>query len=345
MAEVKNKKIGILTYHNCFNYGAFLQAYALQKYLKNIGCDNVIIDYKNIIHWFREYKVFLWSRNLKVIQSNIEKILNFKKAWQYLKLSKLFLKKFDTIIVGSDTVWDFNDKMTHTGKKYFGYNLKTENLVAYSASFGFVDKNSLIPNFVVTGLKKFNKISVRDENSFEIINSLINKNAPITVDPIFLNDNYEQLESCPYENFILIYSSKLDKTNIEEIIQYAKEKNKIIISVGFYHNWCQINKITIGPFEWLEYMRQADFIITNMFHGALFSIKFNKNFVLFVTPRKANKYNPILQKLNLTDRIANQENNIKNIFLTQINYEIVNQKLIILIKESQEYLKNALGAK
>ena len=81
-----------------------------------------------------------------------------------------------------------------------------------------------------------------------------------------------------------------------------------------------------------------------MFHGALFSIKFNKEFCLIINPIKENKFNPILEKLGLINRIFDSKKNIESLFNDKINYKKVNLALKELVKQSKKYLINALNA-
>ena len=211
MEKNKKQKIGILTYHNCFNYGAFLQAYALQNFLKENGYDNLILNYKNKKHWFREYKIFLHKRNIKEIILNLKKIIAFKKSYKKLNLTKFTWSKqkinsihLDSIVVGSDTVWDFNTKLIGKNTIYFGDGFRVKKLISYAPSFGSIEKNFSIPKEIKNNLNNFTNISVRDNNSKEMAEFLTNKPAQIVVDPVLLYESFNEVCCCPYDNFILI---------------------------------------------------------------------------------------------------------------------------------------------
>lgn len=345
----KKKKIGILTFHDGINHGAYLQAYALQNYLKGIGYQNKIINYKKFRFWLNEYKSFLYRKDRKDLIENIKKIIKFKKCHKKMKLTRFTFsakniskKKFDIIIVGSDEVWNFKNPLLTYNLTYFGENLNSKKIISYAPSFGAVNKDEKIPEEIIRHLKKFTSISVRDNNSSVIIKKLMNIDAPVVLDPTFLYDFSNEVKQCPYDDFILLYALKLTAEEIDKIKQYSKKVNKKIIAIGYKNLWSDINIINIDPFEWVGYFKKASIIITPMFHGVLFSIKFNKQFCTIMTPIRENKVGSILENLDLSDRIMQNDDSLEKLFERKIDYSVINKKIDLLIDKSKKYLTSAI---
>lgn len=346
------KKIGILTFHDGINHGAYLQVYALHNYLKQNGYQNEIINYKNFKHWFKEYKCFLYRKSIKDLIENIKKIIKFKKSHKKLKFTKFTFshkkvskKNFETIIIGSDVIWDLNQPLLNRDYDsiYFGKDLNVKKIISYAASFGSTDQKEEKIKEIKKYIEKFNAISVRDKNSFKIIKGLINQKVPIVLDPIFLYNFSNEIIECPYSDFILIYDpGKLNKENIDEIESYAKKINKKTIAIGYKQSWCDINVVALDPFEWLGYFQKAKIIITTAFHGTVFAIKYNKEFATIVTRSRKNKFEPLITNLELAQRILQNNKNLEKLLSQKIDYDITNQKLNILIKQSKKYLINSL---
>lgn len=145
-------KVGILTFHDGFNYGAFFQVYCLQSFLLQNGFDCHIINYKSIGFTKREYQCFVKLKHPLFSLRNLRKIRQFKKAHEKLRLTerifnskKLSTLHFDCIVIGSDEVWNFKGKLPRLDPTYFSHNLNADRIISYAASFGSISENQSIP--------------------------------------------------------------------------------------------------------------------------------------------------------------------------------------------------------
>jgi hypothetical protein len=207
----------ILTYHDGYNFGTFLQAYALQKKLASMGIANEIINYKNLRHIFNEYKCLIYTKNPKLLAANIQKAIAFKKTHKQFKMTRFITninyvpqKQYQNIIFGSDEIWNYKNPVVGLDLSYFGHGLTADKFIAYAISLGSIDKNVLIPSTIVESLQKFDTISVRDENSYHILHRYYSKPIEIVLDPTLIYDFDSELIDCPYDNFILIYGAGFD---------------------------------------------------------------------------------------------------------------------------------------
>lgn len=343
-------KIGILTFHDGINHGGYFQAFSTYSFLKSKGYNVEIINYKNKTHWLGEYKAFLFAKNPRVLVSNVKKILAFKKDQEQMNLG-IFTKdaskikeNYDVIIVGSDVVWNYEWDFLGKDPIYFGHGLSCKKWISYAPSFGAVDcENTVIPSYVSQGLQKFERISVRDENSKCLVKQACGKEAKIVLDPTFLFEtNGMEMPIKVNEPFILVYAYSLRVTDITQIKAFAKKNGLKVVAVGYDQPWADFNVINLGPFEWIGYFDKATYVLTGTFHGTLFSLKYRKNFIASNNKGISNKTKTILSKLGLLDRLTEGEFNFEQLYVKSIDYNQVNNILSQLIDDSKKYLIDAI---
>jgi polysaccharide pyruvyl transferase WcaK-like protein len=188
-------------------------------------------------------------------------------------------------------------------------------------------------------------ISVRDYNSFQVIKSLLGKEPSINIDPVLLYD-YHKLAIEPNEkDYIVVYSYPnriKGPDEIAAITEFAKCKGKKLISICFYFPWCDKTVIP-HPFEVLGYIKNADYVITDTFHGCVMSIKFNRPFVAMVRDSNRQKMSSLLEQFDLSDRMCEQFTNLQDRMESNIDYEQVNAQIEIEKENSLNYLKNSIS--
>src|SRR5690606_3808547 len=187
--------------------------------------------------------------------------------------------KYDYVIVGSDIVWNFKDPFLGSDPIYFGQGLDGTRLISYAPSFGNISISDSLPDFVSRGIKNFEKISVRDTNSAEIIKNISGVEPETVLDPTFLIDPspFERVVSRPHP-YLLVYAYHLREHEIRSAKAFAKQRGLQTVAVGYRCDWADKNVIALGPFEWLGYFKNASYVLTSTFHGTIFSLKYQKNF-------------------------------------------------------------------
>ncbi|MEH1965700.1 polysaccharide pyruvyl transferase family protein [Nostoc sp.] len=368
-------KIGILTFHHVDNYGATLQAYALWNFLNSQGYDVEIIDYRPLkIAWiyFRpllpikrvKFSINESKKEIKKIRFNEKYLIYISRAWKMrrfllsnIKLSnrtvydkkalKYYHDKYDLIVCGSDQIWCLDSFRGYNSSFFLDFvNNKTTRKISYAASFGNTIKLGNYHKEISTLINQFQSISVRDSNSLKIISNECNKEAVKVLDPTFLI-KYDALKSLPktQDEYLLLYIQADIEPEEENFIKLlAKEKNLTIISVGKYNPLAQINLEAASPKEWIGLYSQASYIVTNTYHGAVFSIIFKKLFNVFVPNDKSNKVTDLLNDLGLANRIFSDKlkSQILNNQIFDIDYEAVSEILESKIIESKNYLVEAI---
>ena len=352
-------KIGIMSMQRIVNYGSFLQAYSLKKNIEQVTGKQVeFVDY-NVGEPLIDKK----STFLLKVKNNINIIKFLKKRLYVKKLQKAYDKEFlpllninkkncypndiESLVIGSDEVFNcLQPYPVGYSKDLFGYKYEDINVISYAGSFGFVNYNDIldyeINDELASFFNKFKSISVRDENSANIVNKLINKKPLIHLDPVLITSLEEEMKSnIKYTDYILIYaySNRISKKESKVIKKIAKIHNKKIISIGGYEEFADYN-LVVNPFELYAYFKNASLVITDTFHGSIFSIKTHANYYTIVRKSNENKLVDMLKRVSQECRI------IKNI--NEIEYNKANDftKTDIILeierKKALDYLKKNL---
>lgn len=342
------KKIGILTFFETCNYGAYWQAFSLLKTIESLGCEAQVINYVNPLQMRNLLITLFFTKNPVRIFSNLRKLIRFKLANHSLKLTRRIshpkdIEGFDCIVVGSDIVWNYVNRYLGQDSIFFGVGLKI-NCVAYAPSFGTVSPETLMPQKLVEGILTFKSLSVRDENSQNIIKRWCNIIPPIVLDPTLLCELRPKLFLKPpvSKNYILVYGKYFSEAAIQQSILFGKKTGFKIISIGYNQSWCDRNVIACGPIEWATYIAHAYFVITSAFHGTVFSIKFHKPFAVELHESIRAKTLPLLKITHLQTRVIDGERNIGVISTSNIDYNPVFERLKILKSNSLNYLRSAI---
>lgn len=357
------KKIGIMSMQRIFNYGSFLQAYGLKKTIESLGYNVCFVDYefekditnspdrekilKKIISHYNVFE-FLKKRNHQkkfrtTYKEYISKFLNVTDE-------KNYYPDIDSLVIGSDEVFNcIQGYPVGYSRNLFGYGYESKNVISYAASFGHTTMEKLkshnIDKEVGKMLKKFNAISVRDENSYDIVYELTKNKPTINLDPALIYDFTEEISNIKinHNNYIVIYAytGRLSKHEEKYIKLFARRHNKKILSLGFYQRIADYN-IIVNPFEALAYIKNADFVITDTFHGSIYSIKMRTKFCTIIRKSNYNKLHYLLSKLSHLGQIVENLSDIEKIYNKEISFVESDKIIEEEKKKTIQYLKNNL---
>lgn len=365
-------KVGIITFHAATNYGAVLQAFALQKYIMSMGHKCVLIDYRTASQ--EDFNALYSKRNgIKSIIKNVLLLrydsarrlrktrfssfldenleLTKKTYWGDASLSELN-NDIDCFITGSDQVWNVRKEADVKPAYFLNFVNESKRKIAYAVSLGSASYDDM--KMYKEHIDKFNALSCREKFGTYIIKKISGGNVKHVLDPTLLVNNtvFRQLvdeKRIIEEDYILYYS--LDgfdhRKRNSEILEYLREKTgKKIIALT--PEWPQNKKnitavIDAGPREFLNLIANADLICTNSFHGTSLSISFQKDFFVLADDNDDDRKNSILELLSLTRRKINTVNDIRSDDFSSIDYDYVNSKLEELRLESREYLERSIS--
>lgn len=362
------KRLGILTFWNVPNYGAFMQAYALQKVLENRYTDYDVkqIPYINQRHYDEYYSIFkisgfnYWLINPSFYKNIFRKIyrkndiFSLKKFLDYYKVIPNFKHSIneklslDTLVLGSDIIWDYSVPFFGNDEYFFGRGINASKKISYAPSFGSVKDGSDAPDYVVRGLRELDAISVRDLNSAEIVKTIINKKVPIVLDPTLLWDFSadKNIVKPQIERYIVVYGSFFPDELINEAKEYAEiHKLKLIClsSLDDDFDWCDevVFQDEMNPFEWVGYFQQADAVMTCTYHGLIFSLIFEKKIIFYMTDFILKKSKLLIENLGLSDVLIHYKHFNEKIDWNW-NYSVINDKLDNMKKNSLDFLDGAI---
>lgn len=353
-------KVGILTFPNSPSYGASLQMKALYTALNELGCDAEIINYRNTYMSNKKHVLYRNNSKIKNIAIAILDIPGKRKFKLFENKMRFYPEiilnetddlseiadRYDYLICGSDQVW--NPDITGEDLHYFFDFCKYDNKkISYAASFGVNHLKHEYSLKVANELKKFKAISVREENGLEIIKKIAENNCNLVLDPTMLlkkNDwkKQEKIVKGLPKKYIVRFIFNHDET-VEEYIDKLKTKTGLpVITIGgTVISRTKKNGLTgpVGPDEWLYIIDNAEYVVTDSFHGAAFSIIFNKQ--LFIS--LASSTNSRLKTLASTFKLDNNviQNNKDSI--GEIDYTLVNNIMDVKRSESINFLINSLN--
>lgn len=361
-------KIGIITWFKYENYGTALQALALQKYLRTNGFDVDLINYtieekkkkKNLKHLFPRiilklnkirYKNLFLSKTEKfksIIYDNCNVTKEVTNVEEYIKLCN----SYDIVIFGSDQIW--NPDVYHPF--YFAnFDEIKCKLVAYAPSFGM----NHIPEDKIEELKKalsrFSSIAVREEDGCKIIKQLIDIDVDTVVDPTLLLEKNkwkefeEPIDICK-DDYVLCYFLSDNLCHWKAARTFAKKKNlKLVViphdGLSYIQSKYVVRSCTVGNF--LSLIKNAKYVLTDSFHGSVFSLIYEKQFVLFERHSNKNSSSQNSRLYNLLRMVGLNEILLKNGTkeiedVDNIDYSLVRKKINCITKKSEDYLKQVI---
>lgn len=370
---MNTKKIGIINFqYSDHNYGAVLQAAALEHIIKSLGFDVEHINYvpydKNKISYkiksgFIGYLIKLLIRKNKTLKyvrnNNVFEL--FRTKW-ITRTNEIYLNNTDldkissqysAIIVGSDQVW--RPKMYSRPDEFYAYFLGFASdatlKISYAASFGvdhweINDKN--YTNKVKKNISRFSSISTRENSGVDICKDIFSVDAQHVLDPTLLVDKsffesiikYESIN--PQKKNIVYYKLDITPSFKKMMKKISFNENKNIENI--YFNEGVVCDDYIPVHEWLYKIKNSHLVITDSFHCVCLSIIFNVDFICIKNSNRGeSRLTSLLSSLNLLDRLIDEDNLVCSVDkLATINYQLVNEQIMTMKKQSSIFITSAL---
>lgn len=366
--------VGILSMQRVINYGSFLQAYGLQQLLKKNGAgETYFIDIKpgrNLVESTlaqpklkRVLNILLKGIKNKTLLHDI-RVYRFNKrlkesimsSWDILGLNKSVPAHLDAVVIGSDEVFNC------TQDSWWGYSTQlfgdipaeeAKKVFSYAGSFGYTKIEDLreygIADEIGQYLKKMTAISVRDENSKKIVETITSISPEINIDPVLAYGYEKEIEgmdeSPTEEKYMIVYSYQdriRNKQEVKAIVDYARRNHLKIISIFSRYEWCDKYVLPETPFDVLRWFKFADRVITDTFHGTIFSIITHSNFGTLLRPANYNKLHYLLGSLNLCDREINDIESFDTIMDNVPDFSECDRQLNTFRKATDKFLQSQL---
>lgn len=370
-------RIGIVTMTLRYNYGGILQAWALQNILTQLGHDAYVFDFvvrkypplwkMPLLYGYRlllnleghKFPIFFEKKYYnedKVLRQNVRKFIDRNiKLLPCNSLRDIKQGDFDAFVVGSDQVWRPEYFLGRHNKDAFlaftnGWNVKR---ISYAASFGKDDiswpKRRI--NECSKCLKKFDAVSVREDSGVKICREKFGVDAVHVLDPTLLHSKEEYIKliqtadtpKSPGNLHCYILDETDDKTKLIDVISKQRGLTPFRVNSKVESHNVKLEERVQPPVEkWLRAFYDSDFVVTDSFHACVFSLIFNKQFVVYANKdRGLTRYFSLLKPLGLENRIIYSAADYSD--LEEIDYEIINKKIQTMRNESMDFIKRALA--
>lgn len=348
-------RVGILTFHWATNYGAVLQAYALQLVLRRAGFEAEIIDFVPYRVYLaqaagrlraRQYREFLKEYRIRrfLVKNAALSSHRYLTSRSLARLNSVY----DAMIVGSDQIW--NESMTLTGEKgpllaYFLSSVRGRvKRIAYAASFGAESVSERYSEMVGPCVRGFDVVGVREESGKRIVEAF-GVGCTVVVDPTLL------LEREDYSRF-RGHSSSLGKVvtfilhqQDDELLRSAEDAAASVYGSDII----RLGVASLAVEDWMSSLRSASFVVTNSYHAVIFCIQFNVPFI--VVPASGglsgmnDRMDTLLSTLGLAERILGTEDRVEigDLVRAPIDWVSVGARLGVSRARSSEFLLSALG--
>ena len=364
------KRVGIISYNiygNFTNYGSALQSWALSKAIKKNGFEPVLVDYcpnihldKNILNPLEK----MWDQDeisrrntelsLPAIKDNYYKFEEFftnrfertKTKYNSSNFSNIKNEKLDGFVCGSDTIFCIEESKGFDEGFFANYPVMKNNSIAYAASFGdtkISDEDYLELN---EKLKNFKAIGLRENRMIKYVSSHAAVPVHRTIDPTLLLEpnEYDSITSnrLVEDKYLLLYSRRYNPVMQQYAEDIAKKNSWKIVEISLRATNSDKGHIMMynaGVEEFLSLVKNAEYVVTNSFHGLMFSVQFKKDFVMFSRQTGDSKIGDALELFDLKNHLITD---YQEEIIYVDNYDEVHNRIKKAREDSLSFLKQEL---
>lgn len=374
-------KVGIISMQRICNYGSYLQAFGLKKMIESLGHEVEFIDYKAGKPLMKsrndKIKYVVTTAKKKAIRSvsgsktmsallpkdywfTTRSYRNYKnRYWPVLGLTKKkqYSTKVDTVVIGSDEVFNCLQSNPDVGfsTDLFGGRANADKIITYAASFGNTTYDALVNEGVADTVKnlvsRYNAVSVRDKNSLDIMQRMLpGKTISENLDPVLMFEfGKRKRKPVDISNYIVVYAyrGRLSEEEIKAIKAFAKVENKKIVCIGGYHSFAD-KYVQTSPFHVLDYFENADYVITDTFHGTIFSLINHTKFGVLVRNGhgkvygNSEKLNDLLSRLECESRIVPSLDKLSETVKADLDFDSIDRIIKNEHIRTMDYLRTNL---
>lgn len=365
------EQAGIMSMQRICNYGSFLQAYGLKRIIEDLGCETEFVDYhpgRCLIKQQHAPEITMIGKALDTfrlqapVRSKMRYIshkINFGRRY-YPMLNMTEAMNYDTrkdvLVIGSDEVFNCVQSNKRVGftKELFGKGSHASKVISYAASFGNTNMEKLKEHKIAERVKHYlldlDAVSVRDENSRRIVEALTGRKPEVHLDPVLIYDFREEIPDIEHEVPYMIlygYNGRFTENECEKIKEYARRQNLKIYCIGGVQHGCD-KFLDLSPFEVLAYFKHAKCVVTDTFHGCIFSIISHCRFAAFLRQDEyggygnAEKLGDLLERTNLSQRLVRSTKELETTLNTPLDTKELDEWLEGEKRRTKNYLRQQL---
>ena len=302
-------KIGVLTFHRCINYGSYWQARCLVEGLHGLGHDAELLDHDALAVRYVEWRcAFQPQLPIRTPRADLPRFAAktrlFLDAFERLPQSRRFpldhpeeAGPYDIVLVGSDEVWNFSHPWYGYKRLFFGEGLRTRRLASYAASFGNHDAQDGVDPEWAAKLERFDMLSVRDENSRQLIRASLGREPTVVLDPCLQFPPPAAGAGGEAAPYLALYGHSFPDWFVTSVRDWARNNGRRIVSIGYRNDWADEQRIEAGPEQFSALIADADAVATNFFHGCVFALHHQRPFVCAPSAYRLNKIRDLTRSL------------------------------------------------
>lgn len=326
-------RIGILSlYKNGYNFGAQLQAYALCRVLGRYGeCEQIqyLHQHTDLHHWMKQMKS---ADKLERFSASIPHSAEVYDNYDIAETIDLY----DVFVCGSDQIWGEKVSVPYENTAVFALSFVPSDKIkiAYAASLGGKSASGVYDDVLRGSLKDIDFISAREKSAIPYLEAVSGRQVKHVADPVFLlsRDDWDSLITKPDINvpFDVVYTISEDNRTLN-----YKSRNRIV--------WLDPNRDNIGPDEFLGYIKYAENVITDSYHGLVFSIIYEKNFVALSKDEALDvRLKDLLEAVDIDQELVCKGDDLFKALQKPPFYGAVRSQIERLRTESMEFLEVSL---
>ncbi len=369
-------RFGIISYNrygNFTNYGSALQTWALSQVINRIGqgrYESVIVNYcpKSHLKWnILNPLPLMWDQDaqsqmecrlsLPAIQKNYEKFESFflhKLMWTHDKYDYTNFDKaignegLSGFICGSDTIFCIDETKGFDDGFYGNFrSMRGGFTIAYAASFGdsHFDEHSLA--VLRERIGNFKAIGLREQNLLPFVTSHTDVPVRRTLDPTLLLDvsDYERITDSQAikERYVLLYARRYNKAMFDYAEKVSTELGCRLVDISLRASYTErghLMRYDAGVEEFLSLVKNAEYVVTNSFHGLIFAFQYRRPFVVFTREQADTKIDEVLQVIGLSNR---KVRTTENLIMDEIDFDKAHELIIPEREGSTRFIEQSLN--
>lgn len=350
-------RICIVTVYDSINSGSFWQAKSLETVLEQMGHSVCFLrrvgdksgSSSSLIYQLKKTIALFVKEKPSVAWIYIKRILACRKVIRDFPTIDIanINGSIDCFVLGSDTIWNLNSNyfLTHRSE-YWGEPFLSKKIITYAASIANTDVDTICeyPELIEC-VKKWSAIGVRDYNTSQMIELVTNKEVKQVCDPtLLLTGEMYPVQNEPSINgdYIFLYLfDELGFEQLKDLCEFANNNNLKIVQGAGDRKYKGVDYLTVNsPLDFVTNIKYAKYVITDSFHGTVFSTLFEKNFVSINKGKE--KIEDYLKKIGLSFRLLSSDELVSSALIIEINYKQIRQRINELRNEGVLFLKDSL---
>lgn len=344
-------KCGIVTVYNSENSGSFLQAYAMSCAIRSMGHNAALVRQgfrghsSTMPEHLKNVAKSLLRRDLPGVKRLRERRAAFHQACEKHLTIIEPAEKVDCLVLGSDVIWDITVPYFYNNRRFFwGTAFGDTKAVSYAPSLGFANKKELEANpFVRDALSNLTAVSVRDKTTKQLLQPYCDADIQLVCDPTYLIDRreYDKIaKPTDLSQFMFLYCySRLSEADRREIQALAQKEGLKTVTFGNANKWCDIN-LAYDPLLFLSLYNNAEYIITDTFHGTVFATIYEKKFVVIKNDKP--KVLDVLEMCGMSHKMTQTAQDISSVLHSDFDYETTRQRIQKERETSLRFLNEAI---